>query len=385
MAASSGVQPQRQFVMDQTVDGAESLLLDLRAAANPARRLMRSDQVVPGQEVVQLRFGSSRLAGRAPPVPSHVAQLLVAVRRSYEASRSRSLGSTGLGVLRSCLRNHIIALEPGLSGAGRIWHHHSFGLRLATGHAISAKCRGFSRRRVSRAFRLRVNTHLMAQITLQVLDGADRGRVYEDLPTPVTIGREEGNSLQLNDERVSRFHIKIQEDQDKVVITDLESTNGTKVNGEDIQLRILRFGDIISLGRSVLLFGSREQIASRLAELRGELSPSGTIGSEDQLRSPLAGSLDFELNWSADPDVQSTLHTLQAPDLPERLSPGQAAQLCELLDYLHIRIRDLLNSVAIKPDAEQITLELRQWQNLVDLQARLALYLRAVGQPHEDQ
>ncbi|HEV3137313.1 MAG TPA: FHA domain-containing protein [Pirellulales bacterium] len=224
----------------------------------------------------------------------------------------------------------------------------------------------------------------MAQITLQVLDGADRGRVYEDLPTPVTIGREEGNSLQLNDERVSRFHIKIQEDQDKVVITDLESTNGTKVNGEDIQLRILRFGDIISLGRSVLLFGSREQIASRLADLRGELSPSGTVGSEDPLRSPLAGSLDFELNWSADPDVQSTLHTLQAPDLPERLSPGQAAQLCELLDYMHIRIRDLLNSVAIKPDAEQVLLELRQWQNLVDLQARLALYLRAVGQPRED-
>ena len=135
----------------------------------------------------------------------------------------------------------------------------------------------------------------------------------------------------------------------------------------------------------MLLFGSREQIASRLAALRGELSPSGTIGSEDQLRSPLAGTLDFELNWSADPDVQSTLHTLQAPDLPERLGPGQAAQLCELLDYLHIRIRDLLNSVAIKPNAEQVMLELRQWQNLVDLQARLALYLRAVGQPHEDE
>src|SRR6201991_3227418 len=102
----------------------------------------------------------------------------------------------------------------------------------------------------------------MAQITLRVLDGADRGRIYENLPTPVTIGREEGNSLQLNDERVSRFHVKIQEDQDKVVITDLESTNGTKVNGEDIQLRILRFGDIVSLGRSVLLVGSRDGIAS---------------------------------------------------------------------------------------------------------------------------
>ena len=73
-----------------------------------------------------------------------------------------------------------------------------------------------------------------------------------------------------------------------------------------------------------------------------------------------------------DPDVQSTLHTLLPPELPERLSPGQAAELCELLEYLHIRVRDLLNSVKVKADAEQITLEPRQWQNLIDLQARLA-------------
>ncbi|REK11975.1 MAG: FHA domain-containing protein [Planctomycetota bacterium] len=221
----------------------------------------------------------------------------------------------------------------------------------------------------------------MAQITLRVLDGADRGKVYEDLPTPVTIGREEGNSLQLNDERVSRFHVKIQEDQDKVVITDLESTNGTKVNGEDIQLRILRYGDVISLGRSVLLFGSREQIAQRLAALRDEAASTGTVESGAGLSGP---SLEFELNWSADPDVQSTLHTLLPPELPERMSPGQAAQLCELIEYLHIRIRELLNTVKVQPDDEHVTLDVRQWQNLIDLQSRLAGYLRAIGQPPEE-
>ena len=40
----------------------------------------------------------------------------------------------------------------------------------------------------------------MALVTIQVLDGADRGRVFENLATPVTIGREEGNSIQLNPE-----------------------------------------------------------------------------------------------------------------------------------------------------------------------------------------
>jgi hypothetical protein len=225
----------------------------------------------------------------------------------------------------------------------------------------------------------------MAYLTLRVIDGADRGRVFDDLSTPITIGREEGNSIQLNDERVSRFHVKIQEDQDKIVVTDLESTNGTRINGEDIQLRILRYGDVISLGRSVLLFGSREQIAGRLAELRGAAPPNGTgTVSPGDLENQPSASLDFELNWSGDPEIQSTLHTLMPPELPERLSPGQAAQLCELLEYLHLRLRDLIDSVKIKADAEHVLLEARQWQNLVDLQARLAGYLRSVGQPSDD-
>jgi len=42
-------------------------------------------------------------------------------------------------------------------------------------------------------------------ITLRVLDGADRGRTFAEVPTPLTIGREEGNPIQLNDERISRF------------------------------------------------------------------------------------------------------------------------------------------------------------------------------------
>src|SRR6187402_950708 len=132
----------------------------------------------------------------------------------------------------------------------------------------------------------------MTGITIRVLDGADRGRTFENLGTPITIGREEGNTIQLNDERVSRYHIKIQEDHDRLVITDLESTNGTKVNGEDVQLRILRFGDMIQLGRSVLLFGSREQIAQRLSHLRTE--DDGTGDPDQANKAANISSLDFE-------------------------------------------------------------------------------------------
>lgn len=220
----------------------------------------------------------------------------------------------------------------------------------------------------------------MAEVTLRILDGSDRGRVYDHLPTPVTIGREEGNDIQLNDERVSRYHIKIQEDHDKLVLTDLESTNGTKVNGEEIQLRILRHGDMITVGRSVLLYGRPDQIAARLARLRGALGENG-LSADSQRGSSFL--LEDELSLCEDSDVQAMLHTLDPPELPERLGPGQSAQLAELVEYIHIRLRQLLATVHIDDKEERVTLDLRQWQNLLDLQGKLADYLRAIGNPRE--
>jgi pSer/pThr/pTyr-binding forkhead associated (FHA) protein len=221
----------------------------------------------------------------------------------------------------------------------------------------------------------------MTEITLRILDGADRGRVYEGLTTPVTIGREEGNTIQINDERISRFHAKIQEDHDKVVLTDLESTNGTKVNGEDIQLRILRYGDMIAMGRSVLLFGSREQIAQRIGEVG-----NGATGSRDNRGGGLllpddGGSSDFNWNLDENPELQAALQSHDPPDLPERLSPAQAAQLAELIEYVHIDIRDLIATVEVNARSDVVTLDFAQWQNLLELQDQLARYHRSIGDP----
>jgi hypothetical protein len=224
----------------------------------------------------------------------------------------------------------------------------------------------------------------MALITLRVLDGADRGRVFADTPTPLTIGREEGNPIQLNDERISRFHLKIQEDQDKIVLTDLQSTNGTKLNGETVQICVLRPGDVIALGRTLLVFGSRAEIAQRLAALRGvDLSAGVTLDSDECEEEPSAASLDFELNFSEQPDAEQLLHTLAPPELPGALSPGQAAQLAEMLQYVSLRMRGLIQSVESNPKSERVTLEQRQWQNLIDLESRLADYLRRIGEPGE--
>ena len=94
----------------------------------------------------------------------------------------------------------------------------------------------------------------MALVTIRILDGPERGTAYHQIATPVSVGREEGNYIQLNDERVSRYHLKIYEDSGAILLTDLQSTNGTKVNGEVVQVWRLRPGDMITAGRSVLVF-----------------------------------------------------------------------------------------------------------------------------------
>ena len=219
----------------------------------------------------------------------------------------------------------------------------------------------------------------MAQITLRVIDGADRGRVYER-QTPLTIGREEGNAIQLNDDRISRFHIKIQDDHEQVVLTDLESTNGTKVNGEEVQLRILRHGDMITLGRSILLLGTREQIEERLRAMAGaEVSQRTMDPSEVSDSSP-----DFDVGVPSPMALPIPLHAQHPPAIPNRMTPGQAAQLTELIEYFHVRLRQLLNAVEGEPavgSMPRVSIDFEQWQILIDMQARFAEYLRGIGDP----
>jgi len=145
---------------------------------------------------------------------------------------------------------------------------------------------------------------------------------------------------------------------------------------------ILRYGDVINIGRTLLLFGSPEEIARRLASLRGvDLSAGVQLDHDDLDRLSPSISLESELCWGEQPDARAVLHTLLPPELPTGLNPGQAAQLSEVLLYLHLRLRGLVNSVAISPKSDRVVLEQRQWQNVLDLHARIAAYLRAIGEP----
>src|SRR3954464_4082602 len=142
----------------------------------------------------------------------------------------------------------------------------------------------------------------MPAITFQILEGIDKGRVFRDLQTPVTIGREEGNVLRLNDERVSRFHAKVQFDNNEVIITDLESTNGTRINGNVVQIRRLRAGDRIGVGRSLILFGSEKEIRERMETLSG--GGAGALGAATRYNPKTMQSQTLPADFADDFDLE---------------------------------------------------------------------------------
>jgi pSer/pThr/pTyr-binding forkhead associated (FHA) protein len=230
----------------------------------------------------------------------------------------------------------------------------------------------------------------MPTVTFRVLDGIDKGRVFRELPTPVTIGREEGNLLRLNDERVSRYHAKVQFDNGEIILTDLESTNGTRVNNTVVQIRRLKPGDRISIGRSQLLFGSDEEIRTRQAQLSSLTTPNAEGSSLPATvhASTLAAQFDHDAEFELATQDKVThsdgtlfLGSKPLPPLPQKMGPAQAARLAELLDFLHRHLTAATDNIRANDQSTQVTLNYTDWQRVVAVQMLLARYVRAIAEP----
>jgi Protein of unknown function (DUF3662)/Inner membrane component of T3SS, cytoplasmic domain len=80
------------------------------------------------------------------------------------------------------------------------------------------------------------------------------GRRVQIGAEPLVIGRLPECGVVLADSNVSRRHAELRRAGDSVVLTDLGSTNGTRVNGAPIRERVLVSGDEVSVGSTRLIF-----------------------------------------------------------------------------------------------------------------------------------
>ena len=221
----------------------------------------------------------------------------------------------------------------------------------------------------------------MASVTLSVLEGLERGRIFRNLHTPITIGREEVNSVQLNDERISRLHAKLQDDQGQVIFTDLNSTNGSRINGHPVQLRILRPGDHLQLGRCTLLFGSDAEIAERAHQLGVRIEALLPLLGPHGRSMPAGGSPDAEFsladNINSDNMLSPLFHS-ERPPLPAELTTLQQARMSDVLACIHEQLQNVILSAAERDESGEGRMELPwdRFQNLLLLQRDIARWLQ---------
>ncbi|MGH0029057.1 MAG: FHA domain-containing protein [Myxococcota bacterium] len=99
----------------------------------------------------------------------------------------------------------------------------------------------------------------MAGGTLVICNGEFEGMSYEIRSEETLIGRNPTTDITLLDENISREHAIVQFDPDdgSYTIEDLQSTNGTKVNGKGVRSQALADGDEIQIGHTVFRFELR--------------------------------------------------------------------------------------------------------------------------------
>ena len=74
----------------------------------------------------------------------------------------------------------------------------------------------------------------------------------------LVLGRAEDAGYVLDDTAASRLHLEVYNKGDEFFVRDLDSTNGTYVNGERIRERRLKKGDEIQVGQTILQFRTQE-------------------------------------------------------------------------------------------------------------------------------
>jgi pSer/pThr/pTyr-binding forkhead associated (FHA) protein/tetratricopeptide (TPR) repeat protein len=117
----------------------------------------------------------------------------------------------------------------------------------------------------------------------------------------ITIGRKEGNTIRLTERNVSRKHAKLVKSNGSVLIEDLQSHNGIKINGDRIQ------------GRSAVSEGDRIQIGDYQLALKLDKSQAAPQGVREDEK-----TIPFDKDSGKASDAQTALNPIVSADGAEQ-------------------------------------------------------------------
>jgi predicted component of type VI protein secretion system len=97
---------------------------------------------------------------------------------------------------------------------------------------------------------------------LHVQSGMLQGKVFELVEEHITVGRATDNVIRLDDGTVSSHHATLTLKDGDYTVKDLNSTNGTRVNGLRVSEQKLQNGDIVRFGSVDMKYESDVKKAS---------------------------------------------------------------------------------------------------------------------------
>ncbi|HEY5648622.1 MAG TPA: adenylate/guanylate cyclase domain-containing protein [Nitrospiria bacterium] len=117
-------------------------------------------------------------------------------------------------------------------------------------------------------------------------NGKSQVRPFSKLP--VQLGRGVENDLVLSHATVSRNHARIEKDHEGFFLVDLQSRNGTQVNGLPVAKSRIHDGDEIGLGKMVIRFSEAVEGAVRIDESAAELGSETVVKSVTEMAAEAA-------------------------------------------------------------------------------------------------
>ncbi len=89
---------------------------------------------------------------------------------------------------------------------------------------------------------------------LRVTVGADQGQEFKLPFERCSIGRANTNRVILDEAKASRLHAEVRFERHRFILKDADSTNGTLRNGVAVTEDALEFGDVVTIGKTDMLF-----------------------------------------------------------------------------------------------------------------------------------
>ncbi len=129
--------------------------------------------------------------------------------------------------------------------------------------------------------RLGASSAEVTRLRVAVVEGPDAGLSVESTHGRLSIGTHASNDLTLTDRSVSRFHCELELDRQGAWVRDLESTNGTELDGVRLGRGGVRESSWLRLGRSTLQLHFAEPLSLPLSECS---SFGSLVGSSPAMR-----------------------------------------------------------------------------------------------------